>query len=79
MEQNNLKKKLNDKTALALVVLTLAIVGVIVITYLFVAGLTYLVCLGFGLQWSWFTALGVLAACVLLRWILSASKSGGGK
>lgn len=78
METNSIKKKLNEKTALAAVILILAVIGVGVLGYLFISGLTYLICLAFGLPWSWLTALGVWAACVMLRWVLSAAKSSGG-
>lgn len=42
-------------------------------TYLVVAGLTYLICLGFGLTWSWLLALGVWALIVLLKIVISGS------
>lgn len=58
-------------TGLFMAILVVAVLG---LTYLAIAGLTYLICLGFGLEWSWLLALGVWAACVLLRWIVSAAK-----
>lgn len=61
-------------TMLAGLLTILLFVGVIGLLFLFVAGLTYMVCWGFGLEWSWMLALGVFAACLLLRWILSAAK-----
>lgn len=73
---SEIKKKMNKNAILAGV---LAILLVIALGYLFIAGLTYLVCLGFGLEWSWMIALGVWAACVIFRWVLSAAKSGGSK
>lgn len=75
MEPNEIKKKTSEKTALAVVVLILAVIGIGALGYLFIAGLTYLICLGFGLEWSWLTALGVWAACIIFRWVLSAAKS----
>lgn len=59
---------------LAGLVIAIAILALLGASYLIVAGLTYLICLGFGLEWSWLLALGVWAACVLLRWIVSAAK-----
>lgn len=37
------------------------------VSYLATAGLVYLVCLGFGLEWSWLLSLGVWALMILLR------------
>lgn len=54
--------------------IALIIVAALGASYLVVAALTYLMCLGFGLEWSWLLALGVWAACGLLRWIVSAAK-----
>lgn len=35
------------------------------VVYFAVAGLTYLICLGFGLDWSWALSAGVMAVIVL--------------
>ena len=45
------------------------------LAYLFVAGLTYLACIGFGFDWSWSLSAGVYAVCLLIRYVLSAVKS----
>lgn len=62
------------KAAVIIVLAVLAIILVTIIPFFFVAFLSYLVCLGFGLTWSWMLAVGVWAVCVLLRWIVSAAK-----
>lgn len=43
----------------------LIIIGSFAVTFLAIAGLSFLVCLGFGLAWSWYLALGIFAAVVL--------------
>lgn len=43
--------------------------------YLIVSGLWYLICLGLGIEFSWFAALAIFAICMLLRWVLSAARS----
>lgn len=53
-----------------------AIIGLIIsiaLGFLITAGLVYLVCLGFGLTFSWILALGVYAALILLRTIFTAT------
>lgn len=60
-----------------LIASVLAFITVLAITYLIVCGLLWLVCFAFGLEWSWTIALGVWAACLLLRWILSVAKGRG--
>lgn len=76
---SEIKKKTNKNAILAGVLAVLLVIAIGALGYLFIAGLTYLVCLGFGLEWSWPIALGVWAACVIFRWVLSAAKSGGSK
>ena len=76
---SEIKKKTNKKAILAGVLAVLLVIAVGALGYLFIAGFTYLVCLGFGFEWSWMIALGVWAACVIFRWVLSAAKSGKGK
>lgn len=66
-------------SVLVTLLVILDFVGFSVLGYLVVAGLTYIICLAFGLSWSWLMALGVWATCVLLRWIMSAAKGGGNK
>lgn len=46
---------------LLVVLLTLGVI------FLFLAGVTYLICLGFGLMWNWFIPLTVLALIALIR------------
>lgn len=43
------------------------------LSYLLTAGLVYLVCLGFGLEWSWLLSLGVWALMILLRGVFKNS------
>lgn len=45
------------------------------LSFLVVAGLSYLVCLGFGFEWSWLIALGVWAGCMIVRWCFSAARN----
>ena len=52
--------------------LVLALLG---ISYLGTAGLVYLVCLGFGFEWSWLLSLGVWALLILLRSIFKSSSN----
>lgn len=47
----------------ALICIILVIFG---LSFLLVAGLTYLVCLAFDIAWSWLLALGVYALIVLI-------------
>lgn len=51
----------------------IAVLFVMALSFLLVAGLVYLVCLGFGFAFSWFLALGVWALMVLLKSIFSAT------
>lgn len=46
---------------LLVVLLTLGVI------FLFLAGATYLICLGFGLMWNWFIPLAVLVLIALIR------------
>lgn len=39
-------------------------------TYLIVAFLSWLVCVAFGIKWSWLLALGIWAAMALIRMVL---------
>lgn len=43
------------------------------LSYLATAGLVYLVCLGFGFEWSWLLSLGVWALLILLRSVFKSS------
>lgn len=56
---------------LAVVIGILAIAAVLGISYLAVAGILWLVCLGFGLEWSWLLSLGVWALLILIKGGLS--------
>lgn len=46
------------------------IIVVLAASYLVIAGLSYLICLGFGLVWTWLLALAVWAAIILL-WVIA--------
>lgn len=60
---------------LILVIGTAGAVAVIMaLSYLIVSGLWYLICLGLGIEFSWFAALAIFAICILLRWVMSAAK-----
>lgn len=56
-------------------VIVAAIVVPITLSYLIISGLWYLVCLGLGIEFSWFAALGIFAIGMILRWIVSAAKN----
>lgn len=43
-------------------------------SYLIVSLLWWFVCLGLGIEFNWFAALGIYAICILLRWVVSAAK-----
>ena len=58
---------------LAVLFMIVTVVACYAASYFIVAGLTWLVCLGFGFEWSWLLALGVWAACLILRWIFEAA------
>lgn len=44
------------------------------LSYLVTAGLVYLVCLGFGFEWSWMLSLGIWALLILLKMVFKSSK-----
>lgn len=68
----------NNLGFLAILILAIGTIGAFVLVlafaYLVVSGLWYLICLGLGIQFSWFAALGIFAICLLLRWVISAAK-----
>ena len=43
-------------------------------SYVITALVTWLICFGFGFEWSWVLSLGVWGIVILLRWIISAAK-----
>lgn len=49
------------------------VVFLVGLSYLLTAGLVYLVCLGFGFEWSWLLSLGVWALLILLRSVFKSS------
>lgn len=49
------------------------VVFLVALSYLATAGLVYLVCLGFGFEWSWLLSLGVWALMILLRGVFKNS------
>lgn len=56
------------------------VVGVVlilelVLQLLVIAGLTYLMCMAFGYEWSWLLSVGVWAIWVFLRSIFKAARS----
>lgn len=57
-----------------LIALALAFIAIAALTYLAICGLSWLVCFAFGLEWSWGIALGIWAACLILRWVLSSAR-----
>lgn len=62
-------------TLIGIFVIVAAIVVPIALSYLIISGLWYLVCLGLGIEFSWFAALGIFAIGMILRWIVSAAKN----
>lgn len=44
------------------------------LSYFVTAGLVYLVCLGFGFEWSWMLSLSVWALLILLKLVFKSSK-----
>ena len=64
----------NKTTALAAVLTVLIFLVFMAVSFLIIAALTYLICMGFGFEWSWTRSLGVWAVFTLLRWIVSAAK-----
>lgn len=57
----------NDSSKLLLGCFAFACILIVcgIVTYFAVAGLTYVICLGFGLEWSWALSAGVMAVIVL--------------
>lgn len=51
----------------------IALFALLGLSYLLTAGLVYLVCLGFGLEWSWLLSLGIWALLILLRSVFKNS------
>ena len=43
------------------------------LAYLMVSFFWWLVCLGLGIEFSWFAALGIFGIGLILRWIISAA------
>lgn len=62
-------------TLIGIFVIVAAVIVPIALTYLAISGLWYLVCLGLGIEFSWFAALGIFAIGMILRWIVSAAKN----
>lgn len=58
------------KAAVVIVLAVLAIILVTLIPFFFVAFLSYLVCLGFGLAWSWMLAVGIYALILLISFAI---------
>jgi len=61
----DLKNK--DNAMPMFLVITLAILLVFVVVFLVLAGLTYIVCLAFGMTFSWWYAIGIYAITLTLR------------
>lgn len=57
----------------------LALIAVPVISFLFVALMSWIVCTAFSLPWSWFIALGIWAAGMIVRWVIKAARGSGGE
>lgn len=58
---------------MAALVGAIALFALLGLSYLLTAGLVYLVCLGFGFEWSWLLSLGVWALLILLRSVFKNS------
>lgn len=65
-ENNILVRMLGGLLALLLLLILLAL------GYFVVAGLTYVICLAFGLTWNWLVPVGVIAIIFLVRLGLNA-------
>lgn len=76
---HQIEKKLIDKgAAMPTLIVLLGAICVIAlalgVAYLIVSLLWWMICLGLGIEFSWFAALGIFAICMLLRWVVSAAK-----
>lgn len=60
---------------MAMLIGFLLVVALLGISYLCIAGLVYLVCLGLGFEWSWLLSLGVWALIILLRQVFKVSSN----
>lgn len=56
---------------IAVIIGIIAIAAALGISYLATAGIVWLICLGFGLEWSWLLSLGVWALLILIKGGLS--------
>lgn len=72
------EKRMRNGTGMAALVVILGGICVIAmalgVSYLIVSLLWWLICLGLGIEFNWFAALGIFAVCMLLRWVVSAAK-----
>lgn len=77
----NFLKNLTETLAapMAFILVILLLVAGWGITYLIIAGLTYIICLAFDLPWSWLIALGVWAVIILARYVIKAASGGSSK
>lgn len=54
----------------------LIFVGFFALSLALVAFMSYLICIGFGIAWSWPLAIGIWALCIVIRWVISAARNG---
>ena len=57
--------------AAAIIIAILSFLAFAGISYLIVAGLVWVVCFAFGLEWSWLISLGIWVILILLKGIFS--------
>ena len=69
-----MSNKLNFKNiAIGGVALLWIIVGLLAVSFLICAGLTYLIFWCFGWQWSWVIAFGIWLVALFFKWLLGES------
>ena len=74
------KQEVNETTknlagiALGLGTIVIALI-VLAFTYLVLAGLWWLVCLGTGLEFSWLAPVAIIAAAFIVKWIVKFAGS----
>lgn len=59
---------------LGCLIIAVSMVLVPVVCFLVFSLIYYIICICFGLTFSWLVALGFFLICLLLRWIISAGK-----
>lgn len=63
----------------ALLLVFLVMVASVVLPFLVFTLIYYIICICFGLVFSWWYALGIFLVCLVIRWVISASRGNNGK